>query len=175
VSYGGMSGEFYFYQTTNVWENQRMQHFWPRAALDARSRRRQMAAEDDYFFVEVSKAGKKLNDRGVIVSSGAHGQIHGLGQHWETWMMQMGGMTNHEALRASTLNGAKALGLDAEIGSLAAGKLADLVVLDANPLENIRNTTSVRYTMVNGRIWDAATMAQIGNHVVPAPRPTWRE
>ena len=89
--------------------------------------------------------------------------------------MQMGGMTNHEALKTSTINGAKALGLDAEIGSLAAGKLADLIVLDANPLADIRNTTSVRYTMVNGRIWDSATMAQIGNHAVAAPRPTWRE
>jgi imidazolonepropionase-like amidohydrolase len=111
----------------------------------------------------------------VVVSSGAHGQIHGLGQHWETWMMQQGGMTNLEALRASTLNGAKALGLDNDIGSVQAGKLADLIVLDANPLESIQNTLSVRYTMVNGRIWDSDTMAQIGNHPVAAPRPTWRD
>jgi len=84
-------------------------------------------------------------------------------------------MTNHEALRSATLNGARALGMDAEIGSLQTGKLADLVVLDANPLTDIKNSATVRYVMVNGRIYDAATMAQIGNHPAPAPRPTWRQ
>ena len=134
-----------------------------------------MAADDDYFFVDVSKAAKALTDRGVVVSTGAHGQLHGMAEHWETWMMAMGGMTNHEALRAATLNGAKALGLDGDIGSLANGKLADMIVLDANPLSDIRNSVSVRYVMVNGRMFDAATMAQIGNHPAPAPKPTWRQ
>lgn len=175
VLYGGTSGENYWYQNTNVWENAKLQYFHPRGVLDSRSRRRQMAADDDYFFVDVSKSAKALNDRGVVVSTGAHGQLDGMAEHWETWMMAMGGMTNHEALRAATLNGAKALGLDGEIGSLANGKLADLIVLDANPLENIKNSATVRYVMVNGRIFDAATMAQIGNHPTPAPKPTWRE
>jgi imidazolonepropionase-like amidohydrolase/Tol biopolymer transport system component len=174
VAYGGMSGEYYWYQNTNVWENAKLQYFHPRGVLDSRSRRRQMAANDDYFFVDVSKAAKALNDRGVVVSTGAHGQIDGIGEHWETWMMAMGGMTNHEALRAATLNGARALGLDGDIGSLANGKLADLIVLDANPLEDIKNSASVRYVMVNGRLFDAATMAQLGNHPAPAPKPTWR-
>ncbi len=89
--------------------------------------------------------------------------------------MQMGGMTNHEALRSATLNGARALGLDKDVGSLENGKLADLLVLDANPLTDIRNTNTIRYVMVNGRIFDASTMAQIGNHTAPGPRPTWRE
>ena len=175
VNYGGMSGEYYWYQNTNVWENAKLQYFHPRGQLDARSRRRQMAANDDYFFVDVSKAAKALNDRGVVVSTGAHGQVDGIGMHWETWMMAMGGMTNHEALRAATLNGARALGLDGDVGSLQNGKLADLLVLDANPLADIKNTASIRYVMVNGRIYDASNMAQIGNHPAPAPKPTWRE
>ena len=175
VLYGGMSGEYYWYQNTNVWENAKLQYFNPPGQIDARSRRRQMAANDDYFFVDVSKAAKALNDRGVLVNTGAHGQLDGLGEHWEIWMMQMGGMSNHQALRAATLNGAKSLGLDDDVGSLENGKLADLIVLDANPLENIRNTQSIRYVMVNGRIYDAQTMAQLGNHPEPAPKPIWRQ
>lgn len=175
VNYGGMSGEYYWYQNTNVWENAKLQYFHPRGQLDARSRRRQMAANDDYFFVEVSKAAKKLNDRGTLVSTGAHGQLDGMGEHWETWMMAMGGMSNHQALRAATLNGARALGLDDDIGSLATGKLADMLVLDANPLTDIKNTLTLRYVMVNGRIFDATTLAQMGNHPAPAPKQIWRD
>ena len=95
---------------------------------------------------------------------GAHGQREGLGAHGELWMFAQGGMTPMQALRAATLSGARYLGLDHAIGSLEPGKLADLIVLDANPLENIRNSESVRYTIVNGRIFDAATMNEIGNH-----------
>ncbi len=134
-----------------------------------------MAADDDYFFVEVSKAAKALSDRGVTVNLGAHGQLDGLGAHWELWMLQMGGMSNLQALRAATLNPARTLGLDGDIGSLETGKLADLIVLDANPLDNIRNSQTIKWVMLNGRLYDANNLAQLGNHPAPGPRPTWRE
>jgi cytosine/adenosine deaminase-related metal-dependent hydrolase len=79
-------------------------------------------------------------------------------------MLVQGGMTPMQALHAATIGGARYLAMDKEIGSLEPGKLADLIVLDANPLENIRNTETVRYTVVNGRVFDAATMNEIGNH-----------
>jgi imidazolonepropionase-like amidohydrolase len=88
-------------------------------------------------------------------------------------MLQQGGMTNLEAIRAATINGAKALGLDKELGSIEKGKLADLVVLDRNPLENIRNSDSVSLVMVNGRLYDAKTLNEVGNHPRPRGRFWW--
>jgi imidazolonepropionase-like amidohydrolase len=109
----------------------------------------------------------------VKVNLGAHGQLQGLGAHWELWMLEQGGMTNHEALRAATLHGAEYLGLDGDIGSVEPGKLADLIVLDADPLADIRNSTAIRYVLVNGRIYDAATLEQLGNEPATAPRQNW--
>ncbi len=164
VSYGSVSGEYYWYQHTNVWENKRLLNFYPRDFIDARSRHRAMLPEEEYVngHILVSQSLKKLLDAGVKINMGAHGQIQGIGAHWETWMLQQGGMSNHEALRCATYNPAWSLGLDSLIGSLEVGKLADLIVLDKNPLENIRNTESIRYVMVNGRIYDGETMNEIG-------------
>jgi adenine deaminase len=97
----------------------------------------------------------------VIVELGAHGQMQGIGPHWELWMFAQGGMTPLEVIRAGTLSPARALGLDRDIGSLEQGKLADLVVLDGNPLDDIRFTETVRYVMANGRLYDAHTLDQI--------------
>ena len=161
VNYGGLNGEYWAYQESNVWENERLIRFTPPGMVEARSRRREMAAEDDYFHVEVARAAKAILDRGGKVQLGAHGQLDGLGAHWELWMLAQGGMTPLEAIRAATLHGAEYLGLDGDLGSIEIGKLADLVVLDQNPLENIRSTESVRYVMVNGALFDAWTMNQV--------------
>lgn len=169
VGYGGLSGEYYWYQHSNVWENEKLLTLTPRAIVDARSRRRQMAPEDDFNHILIGRGAKQILDAGGLVQLGAHGQLQGLGAHWELWMLQQGGMSNLEALRCATINGARYLGLDAELGSLEKGKLADLIVLDRNPLENIRNTESVGLVMVNGRLYDARTLNEVGNH--PKPRP----
>ena len=175
VCYGAPNGEYYWYQHTNVWEKERLLRFTPRAIIDTRSRFRTMLPEEEYEngHIQVSKSLKKLNDAGVLVNMGAHGQIQGIGAHWEIWMMQQGGMSNFEALRTATINPAISLGLDAYIGSLEVGKLADLLVMDQNPLDNIRNTESIRYTMVNGRLFDAETMNEIGNYNKPRGQFFW--
>lgn len=166
VNYGGLNGEYQWYQNSEVWKKKPLLNFTPKHILDERSRHRTMAPEEEYQngHILVSQSCKKLQDAGVNINLGAHGQLNGLGAHWELWMLQQGGMTNLQALRCATINGAKYLGLDKEIGSLAVGKLADLIVLDKNPLDDIKNSESIRYVMVNGRLYDSATLNEIGNY-----------
>ena len=175
VSYGAVSGEYYWYQHSNVWENERLLRYTPRSVIDTRSRYRTMLPEEEYEngHILTSKSLKTLMDSGVTVNMGAHGQLQGLGAHWEIWMMQQGGMSNHQALQTATINSAASLGLDKWIGSLEVGKLADLIVMDKNPLENIRNTESIRYTMINGRLYDAAEMRETGNYNKPRAKFYW--
>lgn len=161
VAYGGQWGENYWYDRTNVWENERLMAFTPRSIIDERARRRTTSEYGDYNHIDVSKATKQLADAGVKVNLGAHGQIQGLGAHWELWMLAQGGMSPLQAIRAATINGASYLGMDKEIGSLEVGKLADLVIMDANPLEDIRNSEKIKYVMINGRLYDSMTMNEL--------------
>jgi hypothetical protein len=142
--------------------------FTPRPIVDERSRRRVMVPDDEFNHIALAKNCKDLIDAGGSVQLGAHGQLQGLGAHWELWMFTQGGMTNMEALHCATSRGAWYIGMDHELGSIETGKLADLIVLDQNPLDDIKHSESVRYTMVNGRIYDAHTMNEVGNH--PQPR-----
>ncbi len=164
VGYGGIWGERYWYQHTDVSNHERLMNFVPYPFVDPVARRRTMAPEREYNHVRIAENCKALSDRGVLVNLGAHGQREGLGSHWELWMLAQGGMSPLEVLRAGTLNGARYLGLDGDLGSIEPGKLADLAILDENPLENIRNTDSVSMVLLNGRLYDAATMDEIGLH-----------
>ncbi len=174
VSYGGVSGEFWWYQHEEVWKNEKLLRFFPREQLDARSIRRLKLPEEEYFHPIVAQSLKKLHDAGVSIQIGGHGQLQGLASHWEIWMLVQGGFSAHEALQAATINGARYLGLDRDLGSLEAGKRADLVVFANDPLADIRNTEHVDYVMVNGRLFDAATMAEIGGRERPAPVFYWQ-
>ena len=134
-----------------------------------------MIPPEELNHIHVAAAATQLYERGVTTTIGAHGQREGLGSHWEMWMYAQGGMAPLDVLRTATMNGAAYIGMDEHLGSIEAGKLADLVVLEKNPLEDIRNTTAVVYTMVGGRLYDAWTMNQVAPEEVPRGRLFWED
>ena len=154
-------GELYWYQTTDVHSNEKVAHFLTHAALDHKSRTSQRFALDEYYFGPIGSGAAAISRAGGLVASGGHGQLHGLAVHWELWMLAMTGMTPHEALRAATLNVATGMAMAADFGSLEVGKVADLVVLDGNPLQDIRNSTSIRYVMKGGELYHGDTLDMI--------------
>jgi imidazolonepropionase-like amidohydrolase len=161
VTFGGMAAETYFYQESNVWEHPILSKFVPPDVLQPRSVRRLKAPDEDYHFTDSAATAKLLADEGVLVSIGAHGQREGLGSHWELWGFAMGGMSPVEALRTATITPARALGYSNDLGTLEAGKLADLVVIDANVLDDIFASDKVSMVMLNGRLYDAASLDEI--------------
>ncbi|MFN2564400.1 MAG: amidohydrolase family protein [Gemmatimonadaceae bacterium] len=172
VSYGGPWAENYYYTTENFYNDPKLQRFMPEVEIDARFRRRGAGAggspgpggwflKEEYVFPKHAEFVKRLVDAGGRAGIGSHGQLQGLGYHWEMWSMASGGMSNHDVLRVATILGAEAIGFGGDVGSVEPGKLADLVVLDANPLENIRNTNTIRYVMKNGRLYDGRTLDEV--------------
>jgi len=164
VCYGAASGENYWYQHTNVWEKDLLLTYTPRGIVDARARHRIMLPEEEYEngHILVSKSCKKLADAGVKVNMGSHGQLEGLGAHWEMWMLAQGGMTPLQVIRAGTMNGAEYIGMGDQIGSIEVGKLADLMIMEENPLVDIHHTESIKYVVINGRMYTSKTMSEYG-------------
>ena len=188
VTFGEIFGENYFYQSTRAWEEPRIRSFVQEvisgysplnvhggAPMHVRAMTSMQVADEiwEVGFKSVARSVRRQEAAGVITNAGSHGQVAGLTLHWEMWLMALGGMEPHRILRTATWNGARTLGLDQQIGSLEVGKLADLIILEENPLEDIRNSTSVRYTMVNGRLYDALSMDEIGHYERPRGKFYW--
>ena len=161
VTYGGPSGERFFYQEGDVSEHPILSGHVPPAALQARAKRVVTAPVEDYSDAPSAATAKQLADAGVLVGIGAHGQREGLAAHWEMWSFARGGMSPLQALSTATTMPAKHLGFDDDIGSLETGKLADLVILENDPLENIRNTDGIEHVMIGGRLYEADTMNEV--------------
>jgi len=161
VAYGGLDGEHYWYARTDVWQHPLLSRYVPPSLLRARAVRRINAPDEDFNVLRVARTATMLQRAGVVTNIGAHGQREGLGAHWEMWMFALGGMTPLEALRTATLNPARTLGLDRDLGSLEVGKLADLVVIDGDVLNDIRQSDRISLVMQNGRVFEASTMNEI--------------
>lgn len=91
--------------------------------------------------------------------------------HEELELFVDAGMTPLDALRTATLNPARYLGATDSLGTVAPGKVADLVLLDANPLENIRNTTRIHAVVLNGRYLDRSALDALLEQARAAANP----
>jgi len=162
VNYGGPFGQEYWFENTDVHDNAKLNHFTPHNLIDEKTNRRpDWFRKDEYEFPKLAAQMAKLSKAGGLVGVGSHGQLQGLGYHWEMWMLASGGMTPLEVLRCATVNGSRIIGRPQDLGSIEAGKLADLVILDKNPLEDIHNTNTIHWVMKNGELFVGDTLDQV--------------
>ena len=170
VVYNGPMGEGWFHQAGELWEDPKLTNFIDPMSL-MRVRRNTHLWPDDMYAWEMARELRKLYNAGTSLQLGAHGQMMGLGTHWELELFAGGDFPPSQILEIATIRGATQHGLDAQIGSVEVGKLADLVVLDGNPLEDIRNVARIRYVMKGGVLYDGTDAARVWPNPRPAPRP----
>jgi len=173
VNYGGPWGENYFYEKYDIHDNPKVERFMPHEEIDSRAERRPWFRQNQYVFPRIAAGAAAIVKAGGRVGLGGHSQMDGLGTHWELWALASGGMSPLEVLRVGTIFGAEAIGMAKDLGSLEPGKLADLIVLDKNPLDDIKNTESIRFVMKNGRLYQGDDLAERWPRQRSLPRFWW--
>ena len=173
VNFGGPFAENYFYTRENPHRDKKLRRFMPANAIASRTLRTQWFLAEEFVFPRVAAQAAKIIRAGGRVGVGAHGQLQGLGYHWEMSAVASGGLTPEEVLTAATRHGAEIIGVAQDIGTVAVGKLADLVILSKDPRADIRNTTALDYVVKNGEVFAADTLDKLWPDVQPLPPQWW--
>ena len=175
VAYGGPAAENYFFTRESPANDTKLKRFTPPQLLAGRTLRVPWFADSEHVFQRVAAQAAKIIRAGGHVGVGSHGQLQGLGYHWELWALASGGLTPYEALRAATLHGAEMIGVAEDIGTITPGKLADLVVLDADPLADIRHSDNIVYVVKNGEVFAGDTLDRVWPVSEPLPTQWWQD
>jgi hypothetical protein len=156
----------YWFQESDVWKDPKQRRWFPWRMLIPPTRVRWLRPETDYAYPLIAQAMADIIAEGGYGAIGSHGEHHGLAPHWEVWMGATA-LGNHGALEVASLHGATFLGAEQDLGSIEVGKIADLIVLNSNPLDNIRNTIDAQFVMKGGNLHDAMSLDQIWPRAVP--------
>jgi dipeptidyl aminopeptidase/acylaminoacyl peptidase len=156
----GPWNEEYFFQQNDLWNDAKQLRFMPWRQVIPHTRRFTYRPPTDYSFPLIAQSIADITAEGGYGAVGAHGQQHGIGSHWEVWMAAsaMGPMG---ALEMASVHGAHFLGVEKDLGTLEPSKIADLMILNSNPLDNIHNTADILYVMKGGTLWDGNTLDEI--------------
>src|SRR5262249_13070666 len=146
-----LMGFRWFLRSGHLWNDTKMRRFLPSDVIAERQSRLEQGwaitnstgRDSPDVLQEMSEAAGRIVEAGGMVAMGSHGDVPGAGAHYELWALAAGGMPLYDVLRCGTIWSATAIGHAADLGSIEVGKLADLLVLDENPLQDIRNTATI--------------------------------
>ena len=169
----GPLNEEWFWQQSDVWKDPKQREWLPWRFVVPHTRTRWLRPETDYTFPVLAQGLVDIVEQGGYGTVGGHGDQHGIGTHWEIWMLARAA-GNARALEFATRHGAHALGLDEDLGAITPGRLADLIVLDKDPLTDIRSTTALRLVMKGGVLYAADTLDELWPDARPFGAKWWK-
>jgi hypothetical protein len=172
VGNGGPSALFHFFETELDEQDPRVRQWIPYEYFRQHNRRRLHVPPLEQVFPMYGRNLAELMDSGLRIHTGEHGVVHGLANHWAVWALARGA-GNRRALEAATIHAAYSMGIEQHTGSLEAGKLADLLIVEGDPLQDIRATERLRYVMRNGALYDPMTLERIWPDQAAAPWRWW--
>jgi imidazolonepropionase-like amidohydrolase len=147
------------------------------AWVKAKPPRKTVASWDSLYWA-MRRTTKAFYDAGGLLTLGTDNPstgefIAGFSAHRELHTLVLAGIPPAAALKIATINGARALGMSDKLGTLEVGKLADLFVIEGNPLVDIKNTRQVQLVMKSGVVYDPkALLAQAEGKIGPSPKRT---